>query len=177
MSQLLSQAWPPAIASALILASGGLILLAACHDIVSRTVPNWMSAAIACCGLPAAWADSRLLVSVGLGTVVFMTAAIAWRRGMMGGADVKLLGAISIVLPPGVVSTFVVAMAIAGGLHGAAYLLARQMVRPPKRPRPRNLVARAMRAEQWRISRGGPMPYACAIAAGFLFAMFKGATP
>jgi prepilin peptidase CpaA len=31
------------------------------------------------------------------------------------------------------------------------------------------LLARALRVEQWRIRRGGPLPYACAIAAGGLF--------
>jgi prepilin peptidase CpaA len=31
------------------------------------------------------------------------------------------------------------------------------------------LLARALRVERWRIHRGGPLPYACAIAAGGLF--------
>src|ERR1019366_6760784 len=92
MSQLMSQSGPSAITSAMILASGAVLLLAAWHDVVSRTVPNWMSVAIAC---------DRLPISLGLGLAIFVVAAICWRRGWMGGADVKLLGAIAIVLPPG----------------------------------------------------------------------------
>jgi hypothetical protein len=34
-----------------------------------------------------------------------------------------------------------------------------------------------LRAERWRISRGGPLPYACAIAFGFLFVVCNGAAP
>src|ERR1019366_10269669 len=106
MSQLMSQSWPSAITAAMILASGAVLLLAAWHDVVSRTVPNWMSVAIACFGIVAAFASDRLPISLGLGLAIFVVAAICWRRGWMGGADVKLLGAIAIVLPPGMVSMF-----------------------------------------------------------------------
>lgn len=174
---LLSQSWPSAITATMILASGAILLLAAGHDIISRTVPNWMSLAVAVFGVVASLADGRLLISCGLGLGVFLGAALLWRRGLMGGADVKLLGAIAIVLPPGMVTTFVIAMSIAGAVHAAAYLLARRVVTPPRRPRPRGLLPRALRAERWRISRGGPLPYACAIAAGFVFVLLQGSTP
>jgi prepilin peptidase CpaA len=178
------------------------LLLAAWHDVVSRTVPNWMSVVIACFGIVAALAGDRLLISAGLGVTVFVAAAVCWRRGWMGGADVKLLGAIAIVLPPGVVSMFVVAMSLSGALHAIVYMLARRVVtRPPPLasslahslarplahsitppsatlpPRARALLPRALRAERWRISRGGPLPYACAIAFGFLFVVCNGAAP
>src|SRR3954451_7771038 len=104
MSQFMLHSWPSAIAATMTLASAAILLLAACHDVVSRTVPNWMSVAIACFGVAAAFASDRLLISVGLGAAVFFAAAVCWRRGWMGGADVKLLGAIAIVLPPGMVS-------------------------------------------------------------------------
>ena len=103
MSHLMSHSWPSMIAVTMTLASGGVLLLAAWHDIVSRTVPNWMPMAIAGFGVAAAAAGDRLLISAGLGVIIFVVAAICWRRGWMGGADVKLLGAIAIVLPPGVV--------------------------------------------------------------------------
>jgi len=186
MSNLMSSSWPSAIAAAMLLASAAVLLLAAWHDIVSRTVPDWMSVAIAGFGIVAAFAGHRLLISTGLGAAVFIAAAICWRRGWMGGADVKLLGAIGIVLPPGMVSWFVVAMSLAGAVHAMAYMLARHMVtRPPPLtpalaatpPRARALLPRALRAERWRISRGGPLPYACAIAFGFLFVICNGAAP
>ena len=177
MSQLLLLSWPSTITTAMTLVAGGTLLLAACHDVVSRTVPNWMSLVIAICGIVAGIADGRLFMSMALGVAIFMIAVFCWRRGLMGGADVKLLGAIALVLSPSMVATFSVVMSVAGGLHAVIYLVARGFVRPPRRRRPRYLVPRVLRAEQWRISRGGPLPYACAIAAGFLFVICNGAAP
>jgi prepilin peptidase CpaA len=165
------------------LASGGVLLFAAWHDVVSRTVPNWMPMVIACFGVAAAAAGDRLVISAGLGLIIFFVAAICWRRGWMGGADVKLLGAIAIVLPPGVVSMFAIAMSLAGAVHAVTYMVARRLVTPPPPlaspapPSSRPLLSRALRAERWRISRGGPLPYACAIAFGFLFVICNGAAP
>jgi prepilin peptidase CpaA len=186
MMHLISHSWSSAIAATMITASAAVVLFAAWHDLVSRTVPNWMPALIAGFGMITALVSSRLLFSTGLGLAVFVVAVICWRRGWMGGADVKLLGAIAIALPPGMVSVFVVAMSLAGAVHAALYLVARQIVtRPPPvppalaatPPRARNLLPRALRAERWRISRGGPLPYACAIAFGFLFVVCNGGAP
>ena len=186
MSHLMTHSWSSAIATTMILTSAAVVLLAAWHDLVSRTVPNWMPALIAVFGLAAALVSARLLISTGLGLAIFVFAAICWRRGLMGGADVKLLGAIAIVLPPATVSLFVIAMSLAGAVHAAAYLMARRVVTRPSalalhpagmRPRARSLLPRALRAERWRISRGGPLPYACAIAFGFLFVVCNGAAP
>jgi len=182
MSLVLSYPWPSTIALTMLLASAAIVLLAAMHDVVSRTVPNWMSVAIAGFGVVAAFEQNRLLISTALGCVIFAAAAICWRRGWMGGADVKLLGAIAIVLPPGMVSIFMVAMSGAGAIHAAVYLLARRMVTPPPplpahEQRRRSLLLRALRAERWRISRGGPLPYACAIAFGFVFVLCNGGAP
>jgi prepilin peptidase CpaA len=166
----------------MILTSSAVLLLAAWHDVVSRTVPNWMPMAIACCGVVAAFVNDRLFLSTGLGVAVFFLAAMCWRRGWMGGADVKLLGAITIVLPPGMVSMFAIAMSLSGAAQAVVYILARRVVTPSRSeasgpPRARALLPRALRAERWRISRGGPLPYACAIAFGFLFVVCTGGAP
>src|ERR1700722_18751813 len=158
MSHLISHSWPMAFTAAMILASAAVLLFAAWHDVVSRTVPNWMSLLVACFGIAAAFASGRLLISASLGLIIFIAAEICWRRGWMGGADVKLLRGIAIVLPPGMVSMFAIAMSLAGAAHAITYMLARPMVtRPPPiapYPRHRGLLPRALRAERWRISRG-----------------------
>ena len=171
------QSWPAAIVLATTLATAAILILAAGHDILSRTVPNWMSLAVAILGVAASIAAGRAVVSLAIGCAIFVTAAFCWRRGWMGGADVKLLGAIAIVLPPAMVATFAVAMSLSGAAQAVVYILARRVVAPPRRPRPSFLVARGLRAEQWRISRGGPLPYACAIAFGFLFVIVNGGMP
>jgi prepilin peptidase CpaA len=190
----LSQSWPMAIAAAATIASGGVVLLAAWHDIASRTVPNWMPLTIACLGVVAATVDGRLLISGGVGLAIFIVAAICWRRGWMGGADVKLLGAIAVVLPLSVLSMFAIAMSLAGAVHAVTYMIGRRIVTPPRAltvksgsATPSNqlvpgshrlsLISRVLRAERWRVSRGGPLPYACAIAFGFLFVICNGGAP
>jgi hypothetical protein len=41
----------------------------------------------------------------------------------------------------------------------------------PTPKRPRGLIGRILRVEAWRIHHRGPLPYACAIAAGTLFVL------
>lgn len=174
----MSYGWSSLIAPATILAGMGLVLIAAVHDIVARTVPNWVSVLLALVGLGARIVDGKLMIGLLAALSVFMVAAFLWRRGWLGGGDVKLLGAAALVLPPTSVIPFIVAMSISGSLLAMAYLAAGYAARAVRRPvatngaRPNGLIARAKRVELWRMRRGGPLPYACAIAAGFLFILF-----
>ena len=168
------------IAPASLYAGGGLLLLAAMHDIATRTVPNGVSVLLALGGLGSRIVDGKLAIGLGMAAAVFIVAAAFWRRGWMGGADVKLLGASALLVSPAHVFPFIAATAIAGSLLAALYLAVGYCARsgrpsgskqPTKvrTPRSTGLFARVTRAELWRIRRGGPLPYACAIAAGFLF--------
>jgi prepilin peptidase CpaA len=143
--------------------------MASLHDLVARTIPNWLAGALAVLGFVLRALTGSLLGGVVAGLVVFVLAAICWRRGWMGGGDVKLLAAAAIAVPPSLVLSFITAVALCGGVLALLYLVAGRMVAPPPATRPRSLLARALRVEQWRIRRGGPLPYACAIAAGGLF--------
>ena len=162
--------WSSLLSSSLILLSIVVLLAASLHDIIARTVPNWMALALAVLGLALRSVDGTLPGGMLAGTSVFVAAAIAWRRGWMGGGDVKLLGAAALVVPPSGVVNFIIAVSLTGSVLALLYLLARRLVPTPNAAaRPRTLPARALRAECWRIRRGGPLPYACAIAAGGLF--------
>ncbi len=171
-------AWPNMITPALLLAGAGFLLFAALHDIVARTVPNEMSILLAVTGLGARFMDGTVVIGLAAAAAVFVVAAFLWRRGWMGGGDVKLLGASALLVPPSLVLTFIVATSIAGSLCAALYLAAGRMARAARKPalaqipRQTSLLARAVRAELRRMRRGGPLPYACAIAAGFLFILF-----
>lgn len=153
-----------------------LILAASLHDIVARTIPNSLALALAVAGIATGALNGYLFGSLLAAGAVFVLSALCWRRGWMGGGDVKLLGAAALGMPPGSVLTFVAAVAIAGGLLAIFYLVARRLVPAPAPLRPDGLLARALRVERWRISRGGPLPYACAIAAGALFVTVSGGT-
>jgi len=147
----------------------GLILAAALHDVATRTIPNGLALALAVAGIAIGAMNEHLVGSLLAASGVFVLSALCWRRGWMGGGDVKLLGAATLCMPPGSVLTFVAAVTIAGGLLALLYLIARPLVSAPVSRRPAGLLARALRTERRRISRGGPLPYACAIAAGVLF--------
>ena len=170
--------WLSAFTPASHIAAAGILLFAALHDTISRTVPNGVAMLLALVGLGACIMDNNLLIGASAAAMVFVGAAICWRWGWLGGADVKLMGAAVLAVPTGRILAFVVAMSVAGSLFAAIYLaagtVARRWHRPADPPvaRPTYLLARAVRAELWRLRRGGPLPYACAIAAGFLFVQF-----
>jgi prepilin peptidase CpaA len=166
-------AWSAILTAAPVLLAAVALMVAAMHDIIARTVPNGLALLIALLGIIAHIADRRLLAGLAAGVIVFLIAAVCWRRGWLGGGDVKLLGAVAIVLPPAALPTFIVAMSVAGALQAAAYLSLRRIIPEPDHRRPAGVIARGLRAERWRILRGGPLPYACAIAAGFLFVLCR----
>jgi prepilin peptidase CpaA len=157
----------PYLAGACIL----LVVLAALHDLAARTVPNRLALLVAILGLLARAIQGNLVIGVAAAAAVFALAALCWSRGWMGGGDVKLLGASALAVPPVLVPTLVIVMAIAGGILSLFYLTARRLVPAPSLTRPRSFPARVLRAETWRIRRGGPLPYACAIAAGGVFVL------
>ena len=159
---------PSLLETSLLFASICIMAAAALHDVAARTVPNGMAAALALLGLALQALSGHLIAGLVAGLIVFVLAAFCWRRGWMGGGDVKLLGAAAIVVPPGHVAQFLVAVTLTGAVLAVLYLIARRLIPGPTAQRPSHLIARAIRAERWRINRGGPLPYALAIAAGFI---------
>lgn len=162
--------WSSVLTSGLTLAGIAVLVSASLHDIAARTVPNWMAAVLALLGVALRVVAGDPMHGLLAATVVFAAAAIAWRRGWMGGGDVKLLGAAALVVPPSGALDFIVAVTLAGGVLALIYLAARRVVPAVHAvTRSRSLMWRVLRAECWRIRRGGPLPYACAIAIGGLF--------
>jgi prepilin peptidase CpaA len=94
---------------------------AAALDWRSRTIPNWLNAAIALGAIPF-WVASGLhlwpavALHVGVALAVFAVFAFAFQLGMMGGGDVKMVAAIALWLPPLAVLKLLVIMSVAGGL-------------------------------------------------------------
>ena len=168
----MTREWVTVLGLILITVSILLFVAAALHDFAARTVPNGLALALALTGLAARAIDHTLIAGVIAGAVVFALAAFCWRRGWMGGGDVKLMGAGAIAVPPGDVMNFILVMSVVGALLGVVYLIGRALPAPPSSRRPTSLPARALRIEWWRLHRGGPLPYACAIAAGGLFVLF-----
>ena len=147
------------------------VVYAALHDVAARTVPNGLPLLLLILGIAARSIEGHLVAAVEVAATVFAIAALCWRCGWIGGGDVKLLGATALAVPPASVPTLILVMGTAGGVLSLFYLAARRLVPAPSAIRPSSFIARAWRAEAWRIRRGGPLPYACAIAAGGIFVL------
>ena len=160
----------------LVLLLSGLALfgLACLQDWAMRLVPNRVPAAIAVVGLALRCLDGSLLFGLGAAFIVSFIAMVCWRRGWLGGADVKLFGAGALLVPPGAASGFVLASCLAGGVLAILYAGLARIIPPPAPTRPLSQLRRYLRVEQRRLQRRGPLPYATAIAAGATFILLGG---
>lgn len=152
-----------------------LLVYAAGCDVLTRTIPNTVPALLALVGVALRGLDGSLPWAAFAATIVFAVALFCWLRGWMGGGDVKLLGACALLVPPVSVAPMITMVGIAGGILALFYIIARRLVGAPAARdlavRPRGLLARGLRAERWRLARGGALPYAVAIAAGGLLTL------
>jgi prepilin peptidase CpaA len=175
---------PVMLHSVLLFAAAMALLFAAANDVAVRIVPNGVSLIVAVSGLGLNALAGQLLAALFGAGLVFAGAWQCWRRGWIGGGDVKLLAACALLVPPGAVPELLLATAIAGGVLAALYLvLGRLLPRERRGPGTRSrrvpgvrcrrsvLIVRVWRAECRRIRRRVSLPYACAIAAGVLLTL------
>ena len=123
-----------------------LIVLLACglaagaaYDWRSRTIPNWLNAAIAAGALPFWWASGLALwpdvaLHVGVAFALFAIFALAFQLGLMGGGDVKMLAALALWLPAGAVLQMLVIMSLAGGVLTLALLIPHRLRKAAGQP-------------------------------------------
>ena len=105
----------------LLITLGALLAAAAVTDIRARIISNRLNLIIAllaplywlACGIPA-WPDMVIQVALGIG--VFSIFALLFALRMMGGGDVKLLGAVALWFPWQALAVMLVIMAIIGGV-------------------------------------------------------------
>jgi prepilin peptidase CpaA len=161
----------PVLAHVAVTVGLALLLGAALHDLAVRTVPNCVPAALALIGIASRLLTGDVVMGLAVAGGVFAVAALLWLRGLMGGADAKLLGAVALVAPPARLPELLLMTAICGGVLALVYLgLSFVVSRPPAGAR-FTLLGRLAKAEHWRLSRRGPLPYAAAIAAGSIISL------
>jgi prepilin peptidase CpaA len=152
-----------------------LLAMAAVLDLAFRKIPNWLPLALTADGLVLRVLSGELLAGIAAGTVVFVLCALLWRRGLLGGGDVKLLGAAATVVHAPYAASFILSVSLAGGLLAVVYVVLRQIIlRRVQGRRRATLMARIARIERRRICQRGSLPYACAIAAGAFFTLAGG---
>jgi len=157
-----------------------LLLYAALHDLVARTVPNWLPLCVLALGAFARLMDHTLETGLIVAGATFAVLFAIWVLGYMGGGDVKLWAATALLIPPQwrPELNFFFMVFLLGGVLGLVYLALWPLLRRRRKAAaavlpvaPRGLVRRALRAEAWRIARRGPLPYACAISAGAILSL------
>lgn len=168
---------PVRLHALLLFAAAASLLFAVAHDVAVRTVPNRVSLIVAVAGLGLNTLGGQLIPALFGSGVVFAGCWYCWRHGWIGGGDVKLLSACTLLVPPTSVPELVLSTAIAGAVLALLYLaLARVLPRGPTQ-RPTGLLRRVWRAEQRRIRRRLSLPYACAIGAGVALTLSSSALP
>lgn len=155
------------------LATLALLSFAAWRDISTRTIPDTVSIALALLGLSLRLTQGvpAVALSVVVATSLFFLLLACHARGLIGGADVKLLTALTLGLSPIESYQLITATALAGGILAILYLaLSRTLAGMRRPPRPacnrRYLLPRIAAIELWRIRRRCALPYGVAIAVG-----------
>jgi len=156
------------LSTALAALASGLLIYAALHDLAARTVPNWLSLAVLAVGCSWRLLDHSLLGGLLAGVITFICLFAVWLLGGMGGGDVKLWAASALLIPPLLITelAFVLHVVLFGGALAIVYLILCRIVPVPKQRTGGGWPRRLLRIEAWRIGRGAPLPYACAIAGG-----------
>ncbi len=108
----------------------GLLLYAACTDIASLTIPNWVSVALAASFVVIALAQGMPLEQIGIhvlfGFGILVVGFFMFQAKVFGGGDAKLLAATATWTGYIAFTPFAVGTAIFGGALAAFILIARQ---------------------------------------------------
>jgi prepilin peptidase CpaA len=123
----------------LIFTLAAAMAVAAVYDWRSRTIPNGLNAAMALLAIPFWWASGLglwpdIALQVGVAIFVFALFVGAFALGMMGGGDVKMIGAVALWLPPLAVLKLLIIMSIAGGVLTLAMLISSRLARSSTQP-------------------------------------------
>lgn len=115
---------------------GILMIAAAISDLRSRSISNGLNASIALLAIPfwiasglALWPD--IPMQFGAAFIVFLVFAGLFAIGAMGGGDVKMIAALALWLPAGLLLNVLMIMAVAGGLLTAIIWLWHKARRTP----------------------------------------------
>ena len=139
-----------------------VLVIAAISDIRSRRIPNILSIII--CGLFAIFAATQMLdgadwldalvYPTAVGVAVFVLGAILFALGMMGGGDVKLMGATALFAGPLLSIKFVLYTTILGGFVALGTVLFAKLAKKSDK-------------------KSNQVPYGVAISASGLWVMYQ----
>jgi prepilin peptidase CpaA len=153
------------------------LLWGAVTDLKERIIPDELTILIALSGLILCLAARPAEVWLGpiAAAVVFLGFGLLCRYGMIGGGDVKLMAAVTLLVPPHEIGKLLIAIALAGGVLSCVYLGASFFVRSvplenlPLEAGGGAALTRWFRLESARIASRNQAPYAIAILGGVIW--------
>lgn len=157
-----------------------LLGFAAWRDVATRTIPDEISIALIVLGIVVRFHEgwSSLGASLLVSVCLFVALLPLCSRGILGGADLKLLSALAVGLPPHVSLQLILTVTAIGGVLASVYLatgklLARRASKSSSRVHATTRLGRVVSIEFWRIRRGAPLPYGIAIAIGAVIVVLQ----
>jgi prepilin peptidase CpaA len=145
-------------------------------DLRDRIIPNELVLAIVGIGLAQAILarPGLLWLSLLLAALVFCTLGILSHYKIIGGGDLKLISAVTLLVAPDRVGQLLAAIALAGGVLSCFYLAAHVWLNRLSAPQTAGAeiaptaigLAAVFKSERARIAAGNSLPYALAVAGG-----------
>ncbi len=141
------------------------MIIAGWRDIISMTIPNWISLSLLGLFVVSApliglsWSQFGLHVFVGFSALALTICMFA--LGWIGGGDAKLFAAAALWMGWPDIIAYTVVSALAGGVLTIGLLLARKTPLPP-----------FLYTKEWSarlLKKGGDIPYGVALCAGALY--------
>jgi prepilin peptidase CpaA len=148
---------------------------AAAIDVAERIIPNRLVLIVLGCGLAL-----RLLTGQGVpwasllgGLAVLLALGTLAAFDLVGWGDVKMIAAVTFMVPAARVAPLLFAIVMAGGALACVYLIWRRVARVPAKPQAARggVLRRMLGRENARIVANEPMPYALAILAGAVYGL------
>lgn len=155
-----------------------LLAVSAATDLKDRRIPNELVAALAAIGLTQGLLarSGQVWLSLLVALVVFCGLGILSHHRIIGGGDLKLISALTLLVPPDRVGQLLIEIALAGGVLSCVYLATRYALKHRSTASsdtaevagPQAGFSLAMKTERVRIAAGDPLPYALAVLGGAL---------
>ncbi len=149
------------------------LLLSAATDLKQRIIPNELVLVVALSGLllGLAMRPGQVCISLVVAALIFLMLGFLCRYGVLGGGDVKLMAAVTLLVPPGGIADLLIGIALAGGLLSCFYLGASYFARDA-------LAGSCEPAgERVRVASRTEAPYAVAILGGVIWYVARESFP
>ncbi len=155
-----------------------VLSVSAATDLKDRIIPNELVVTVAALGLlqSLAFAPELILRSTLAALLVFFVLAPFAYNKIIGGGDLKLISATTLLVPPTHVGMLLLQIALVGGALSCLYIAARYLLQNLHRvdvaaevaTSPAANFATVVEKERGRILAGGPLPYAVAVLGGVI---------